>query len=217
MCLSDEFTREALAIRVKRQLNSVDVLETLADVMIAHGTPAYVRSDNGPAFIATALRGWIANVGTQTAYIAPGSPWENGFCESFNSKLRDELLNGEIFYTLREAEILIEAWRRHYNTLRPHSSLGYRAPAPEVIVAGGGTMAPWPSALARNRARLASPDLASGQNLNQHSTRITRWGQASRVLPCPSATKPGSVLRCQVNDHASPKRAARPRSRQTCR
>jgi transposase InsO family protein len=109
LCLIDEYSRESLAIRVKRRLNSMDVLETLADVMISRGTPAYIRSDNGPEFVARALRGRIANVGTQTAYIEPGSPWENGYCESFNSKLRDELLNGEIFYTLREAEVLIEA------------------------------------------------------------------------------------------------------------
>jgi putative transposase len=135
LCLIDEFTREALALRVKRRLNSQDVLETLADAMILRGTPNYIRSDNGPEFIAIALRRWIAQVGSKTAYIEPGSPWENGYCESFNSKLRDELLNGEIFYTLREAEILIEAWRCHYNTARPHSSLGYRPPAPETIVA----------------------------------------------------------------------------------
>ena len=100
--------------------------------MISRGTPGYIRSDNGPEFVAKALRHWIAQVGSQTAYIEPGSPWENGYCESFNSNLRDELLNGEIFYSLREAEVLIEAWRRHYNTVRPHSSLGYRPPAPEA-------------------------------------------------------------------------------------
>ena len=95
LCLIDGYTREALAIRVKRRLNSQDVLETLADAMIAHGAPEHIRSDNGPEFIAKALRQWIADVGSQTAYIEPGSPWENGYCESFNSKLRDELLNGK--------------------------------------------------------------------------------------------------------------------------
>lgn len=125
LCLIDEFTREALAIRVKRKLNSTDVLEVLADVTICRGTPQYIRSDNGPEFIATALRQRIADVGSQTAYIEPGSPWENGYCESFNSKLRDELLNLEVFCSLREAEVLIESWRRHFNTVRPHSSLGY--------------------------------------------------------------------------------------------
>ena len=160
LCLIDEYSRESLAIRVKRRLNSMDVLETLADVMISRGTPAYIRSDNGPEFVARALRGWIANVGTQTAYIEPGSPWENGYCESFNSKLRDELLNGEIFYTLREAEVLIEAWRRHYNGIRPHSSLGYRPPAPEATLARNGTV-PWSGALAPKGARPTSSALAS--------------------------------------------------------
>ena len=96
--------------------------------------PAHIRSDNGPEFVAEALRQWIAAVGAKTAYIEPGSPWENGYCESFNGKLRDELLNGEIFYTLKEAKIVIENWRYHYNTVRPHSSLGYRPPAPEAFV-----------------------------------------------------------------------------------
>ena len=116
LCLIDEYTREAPAIRVKRRLNAQDVMETLADAMICRGTPGYIRSDNGPEFIAKALRHWIVQVGTQTAYIEPGSPWENGYSESFNAKLRDKLLNGEVFYSLREAEVLIEAWRRHYNT-----------------------------------------------------------------------------------------------------
>jgi transposase InsO family protein len=117
LCLIDEFTHEALAIRVKRKLNATDVLETLADVMILRGPPAYVRSDNGPEFVALALRAWIAAVGAKTAYIEPGSLWENGYCESFNSKLRDELLNGEVFFSLAEAQVLIEPWRRHYNTV----------------------------------------------------------------------------------------------------
>jgi len=147
LCLIDEFTHEALAIRVKRKLNATDVLETLADVMILRGPPAYVRSDNGPEFIAIALREWIAAVGSQTAYIAPGSPWENGYIESFNARLRDELLNGEIFYTLREAQIVIESWRRHYNGVRPHASLGYRSPAPEVFVPR--SLTAWPAAQSR--------------------------------------------------------------------
>ena len=131
--LIDEFSRECLAIRVSRKLNSTDVIDVLADQFILRGVPAHIRSDNGPEFIATAVRHWIAAVGAKTAYIEPGSPWENGYCESFNSKLRDELLNGEIFYSLREAEIVIESWRYHHNTKRPHSSLGYRPPAPEVV------------------------------------------------------------------------------------
>lgn len=159
LCVIDEFTREALAIRVKRRLNATDVLETLADLMIMRGPPSFVRSDNGPEFIAKTLRDWIAAVGSQTAYIEPGSPWENGYCESFNSKLRDELLNGELFYTLREAQVLIEAWRRHYNAIRPHSSLSYRPPAPEAIVQRSGTIVPWASAPAIQGAR--SPNLTS--------------------------------------------------------
>jgi len=89
---------------------------------------------NGPEFIAEALRDWINAVGAKTAYIEPGSPWENGFCESFNGRMRDELLNGEIFYSLREAQIIIERWRNHHNTKRPHSALGYRPPAPEATI-----------------------------------------------------------------------------------
>lgn len=131
--LIDEFTRECLAIRVDRKLNSTDVIDVLSDQFILRGIPGHIRSDHGPEFIAKAVREWIAAVGARTAFIEPGSPWENGYCESFNSKLRDELLNGEIFYSLAEARTVIEAWRRHYNTRRPHSSLGYRPPAPEVV------------------------------------------------------------------------------------
>ena len=133
LCIIDEFTREALAIKVARRLNSTEVIAALCDLFILRGIPAHIRSDNGPEFIAVALREWIAAVGAKTAYIEPGSPWENGYVESFNGKLRDELLNGEIFYTLTEAKIVIETWRKHYNTVRPHSSLGYKPPAPEVI------------------------------------------------------------------------------------
>jgi putative transposase len=130
LILIDEFTRECLAIRVARRLGSYEVIETLADVMLGRGIPENIRSDNGPEFIAKDLRKWLANVGTETLYIEPGSPWENGYCESFNGKLRDECLNGEIFYSLKEAQIVIERWRVEYNTMRPHSALGYRPPAP---------------------------------------------------------------------------------------
>ncbi len=133
----DEFTRECLAIRIDRKLNSTNVIDVLSDLFILRGVPGHVRSDNGPEFIAKAVRDWIAAVGAKTAFIEPGSPWENGYCESFNSKLRDELLNSEIFYSLAEAKVIIEAWRRYYNTERPHSSLGYKPPAPEAIA--------WPS------------------------------------------------------------------------
>ena len=131
----DEFSRECLAIRVERKLNSTDVIDVLTDLFILHGVPATIRSDNGPEFVAEAVRNWISAVGAKTAYIVPGSPWENGYIESFNARFRDELLNGEIFYSLREAQIVIEQWRRHYNTKRPHSALGYRPPAPETIIA----------------------------------------------------------------------------------
>lgn len=130
----DEFTRECIAIRIDRKLKSTDVIDVLSDLFILRGVPGHVRSDNGPEFVAKTVREWITAVGAKTAFIEPGSPWENGYCESFDSKLRDELLNGEIFYSLAEAKAVIESWRKHYNTVRPHSSLGYRAPAPAAIV-----------------------------------------------------------------------------------
>ena len=133
MTLIDEFTRECLAIRVARRINSLGVLETMADVMLVRGVPEHIRSDNGPEMTAKIVRHWLAQVGAKTLYIEPGSPWENGYCESFNGKLRDELLNGEIFYTLKEAKAVIGQWRSHYNTARPHSSLGYRPPAPQAF------------------------------------------------------------------------------------
>ena len=133
LVLLDEYTRECLAIRVARRLGSLEVIETLAEVMLWRGIPEHLRSDNGPEFIAQDLRKWLAKVGTGVLYIEPGSPWENGYCESFNGKLRDECLNGEIFYSLKEAQIVIEQWRVKYNTRRPHSALGYRPPAPLAI------------------------------------------------------------------------------------
>ena len=132
----DEYTRKCLAIRVGSSLKADDVLDTLSTLFITEGVPVYIRSDNGSEFTAKITREWIASVGVKTAYIEPGSPWENGYNESFNGKLRDELLNTEIFYTLKEAQILIEQWRRHYNEVRPHSSLGYRPPAPRAVVPG---------------------------------------------------------------------------------
>ena len=130
----DEHSRECLAIKVARKLNGNCVIDALSDLFILRGVPSFIRSDNGPEFVARAVRDWTAAVGAKTAYIEPGSPWENGYCESFNARFRDELLNGEIFYSLREAQILIEQWRRHYNTKRPQSALGYRPPASEAIV-----------------------------------------------------------------------------------
>ncbi|WP_454280339.1 IS3 family transposase [Sphingomonas sp. Marseille-Q8236] len=133
LTIIDEASRECLALVVSRQLRHEDVLAALADLFIERGPPAHIRSDNGSEFIATAVQTWLGQIGVKTLYIAPGSPWENGYNESFNGSLRDELLNGEIFYSLAEARVLIEAWRRHYNTVRPHSSLGYRPPAPEAV------------------------------------------------------------------------------------
>ncbi len=135
LTLVDEYTRECLAIDVARRLRSDDVLERLAWLFATRGVPDHIRSDNGPEFTARVVRSWLARVRVKTLFIQPGSPWENGYVESFNSKLRDELLNGEIFYTLREAKVLIERWRQYYNRKRPHSSLGYRPPAPEAIAA----------------------------------------------------------------------------------
>ncbi len=133
LVLLDEYTRECLAIRVARRLGSNEVIETLAEVMLWRGIPENIRSDHGPEFVAKELRKWLANVGTGTLYIEPGSPWENGYCESFNGKLRDECLNGEIFYSWKEAQVVIEQWRVEYNTIRPHSALGYRPPAPAAF------------------------------------------------------------------------------------
>lgn len=130
----DEFTRKCLAIHVDRKLNAQSVLECIADLFVKHGPPDHIRSDNGAEFTAIAVREWLGRIGVKTLYIEPGSPWENGYNESFNGKLRDELLNMEIFYTLQEAKVLIENWRQHYNTIRPHSSLGYKPPAPETIL-----------------------------------------------------------------------------------
>lgn len=136
LTLIDEFTKESLAIYPARRIRAHDVVDIFADVMIERGVPEFIRSDNGPERVAKKLRRWLGRVGAKTLYIAPGSPWENGYCESFNGKLRNELLNGEIFYTLREAQVVIEQWRKHYNRVRPHSALGYRPPAPETTAAG---------------------------------------------------------------------------------
>ena len=146
----DEFTRECLAIDVARRLTSDDVLECLWWLFVVRGVPEFIRSDNGPEFTAKAVRAWLTEMQVQTLFIEPGSPWENGYVESFNGKLRDELLDREIFYSLEEAKVLIEMWRRHYNQVRPHSSLGYRPPAPESIAAGP------PSATLRERQQRKS-------------------------------------------------------------
>jgi putative transposase len=126
----DEFSRECLMSLVARRIRSQDVILALADLFLKRGLPKHIRSDNGPEFVATKLREWLGKLDVQPLFIHPGSPWENGYCESFNGKMRYDLLNGEIFFSLLEAQIIIERWRRHYNTRRPHSSLGYRPPAP---------------------------------------------------------------------------------------
>ena len=136
LTVMDEFSRECLAIRAARRIRSDDVLELLTELFTLKGVPEHIRSDNGPEFTSKAVREWLPKVGVKTLFIEPGSPWENGYIESFNGKLRDELLNREIFYSLKEVQILTERWRREYNTLRPHSSLGYRPPAPDAFVLG---------------------------------------------------------------------------------
>ena len=130
----DEFTRECIGCLVQRRINSFDVLEFLSKLFLMRGTPGFIRSDNGPEFIAEKLRTWLSDLKVKTLYIAPGSPWENGYCESFNGKMRFEFLNGEIFCSLKEAQVLIEKWRREYNEFRPHSSLGYKTPAPLAVL-----------------------------------------------------------------------------------
>ena len=129
----DEYTRECLAIKIDQKITSNDVVETLTELFVTRGTPAHIRSDNGPEFIADTVRSWLGRLGVQPLFIEPGSPWENGYIESFNGKLRDELLNGEIFDTVMEAQVVTERWRNYYNKIRPHSSLGYKPPAPETF------------------------------------------------------------------------------------
>lgn len=132
LTILDEFTRECLAIVVARRLTADDVLATLTQLFVERGVPAHLRSDNGPELCAKVVRGWLHWLGVQTLFIEPGSPWANGDHESCTGKLRDELLDREIFYTLQEAQVLIEGWRQHYNRIRPHSALGYRPPAPQA-------------------------------------------------------------------------------------
>jgi transposase InsO family protein len=135
LTIMDEYTRQCLSIDVERRLSSQDVLDRLTDLFVRHGVPEHIRSDNGPEFTATAVRRWLHRLEVKPLYIEPGSPWENGYIESFNGKLRDELLDREVFDTLWEAQVLVERWRREYNHVRPHSALGYRPPAPEAVEA----------------------------------------------------------------------------------
>ena len=129
----DEYTRECLAVRVGRRLTHRDVLDVLTKLFCEYGVPVHIRSDNGSEFTAKRVRAWLQRLEVKPLFIEPGSPWENGYIESFNGKMRDELLAREIFYSLKEAQVLIEMWRRQYNTVRPHSTLGYRPPAPVAI------------------------------------------------------------------------------------
>jgi putative transposase len=137
LTIIDEYTRECLAILVNRRITSQDVIDKLFQLFVFRGVPEHIRSDNGPEFTARAIRSWLNRLEVKTLFIERGSPWENGYIESFNGKLRDELLNREVFTTLTEAKILIETWRKEYNQIRPHSALNYRPPAPEAIVLVG--------------------------------------------------------------------------------
>ncbi len=134
LTIIDEYTRECLVTLSQRRITSQDIIEQLFYLFIFRGAPQYIRSDNGPEFTAKAVRRWLKDLGVTTLFVEPGSPWENGYIESLNGKLRDELLNREIFTTLTEAKILIEEWRKEYNQVRPHSALNYRPPAPEAII-----------------------------------------------------------------------------------
>ncbi len=166
--LIDEHSRECLLVRAERRWSSAKVIEALADAMVMKGVPEHLRSDNGPEFVARNLRKWLADTGAKTLYIEPGSPWENGYCESFNSKLRDEFLNGELFYSMKEVRVLAERWRVHYNTIRPHSPLGYRPPAPEAWIA---------TSLGRGEAGIATlippPHAPNGGCLNTETATLT--------------------------------------------
>jgi transposase InsO family protein len=134
LTLIDEYSRECLAIHAARQIKSTEVLFKLSELFIEHGIPDHIRSDNGSEFTAILIRKWLKNIGVKTLYIEPASPWENGYIESFNGKLRDELLNGEIFDTILEARYLMEKWRNYYNNIRPHSSLNFAPPVPEAVL-----------------------------------------------------------------------------------
>lgn len=136
LVIIDEYTRECLSMYVSRRIRSQDVLDQLYELFLTRGTPDHIRSDNGPEFASNAVRSWLKDIGVTTLFIEPGSPWENGYVESYIGKLRDELLNAEVFDTLVEAKVLVEGWRKEYNRFRPHSSLGYRPPAPETYLAG---------------------------------------------------------------------------------
>ena len=153
----DEYTRECLSLRTGYSLKADDVMDVLTNLFIDRGVPDHIRSDNGSEFTARTIKAWLARLGVKTLYIAPGSPWENGYNESFNARLRDECLNGETFHTLKEAQVILEQWRHHYNHIRPHTSLGYRPPAPLAFMAEGAcSTAPAPSAIRTDRQPIHS-------------------------------------------------------------
>jgi putative transposase len=161
----EEYSRECLAIGVERRLQSVNVLESLADLFVERGVPEYIRSDNGSEFTAQLVRQWLDCRGAKTLYMEPGNPWENGYCESFNGKRRDECLKGEVFYTLAEAKVLIERWRQEYNQVRPHSAGGYRPAAPEAIL-------PLPPGSAPPGSNGLRSDISSGTTFGGRSAPI---------------------------------------------
>ena len=140
LAVIDEYTRECLSLYVARRIRSADVLDQLYELFLTRGIPEYIRSDNGPEFAAHAVRNWLNRLDVTTLFIEPGSLWENGYVESFIEKLRDKLLSGEVLDTLDESKVLVEAWRKVYNRIRPHSSLGYRPPAPEAHLVGKFTL-----------------------------------------------------------------------------
>jgi transposase InsO family protein len=161
----DEYTRECLSLRTGYSLKSDDVMDVLTDLFITRGIPDHIRSDNGAEFTSKAIQAWLPKLKVKTLYITPGSPWENGYNESFNGRLRDEFLNGEVFYTLKEAQVMIEHWRHHYNHVRPHSSLGYKPPAPLARIKEGAcatAKAPAPSFMAQY---LQKTELNPGLNI----------------------------------------------------
>jgi hypothetical protein len=189
LAVIDEYTRECLALHVARRIRSGDVLDELYELFLRRGMPQYIRSDNGPEFAAKAVRNWLNRLDVTTLFIEPGSPWENGYIESFNGKMRDELLNGELLDTLDEAKVLVEAWRRVYNRIRPHSSLGYRPPAPEAHVGTSSlkTMPPKMRVLWQNSREEDVPDeevevhggtdrlcLAAGGGGDSHIRQLSR-------------------------------------------
>lgn len=164
----DEYTRECVATHVARSIKATDVIDVLARAMVERGRPQYIRSDNGPEFIATAVTKWLASIGTNTLFVEPGAPWENGYIESFNSRMRDELLNGELFFGLAEARYLVESWRVEYNTNRPHSALNYMTP-----IEFAACCSPSDSASLRLRANSTRACLAAATTSSTQLTRLS--------------------------------------------